>query len=89
MNFSIEFEEIEGQYKDVCRLSAKGVKCELYLPDELLKDNAKSKAEELLESLNDIAQNISFVKPDSDSEETEEKEKKEPTEDVAPQNTDL
>ena len=78
MNFSIEFEAIEGQYKDVCCLSAKGVKCELFLPDELLKDNAKGKAEELLETLNDIAQNISFVKPDSDSEETEEEEKKEP-----------
>lgn len=89
MNFSIEFEAIEGQYKDVCRLSAKGVKCELYLPDELLKDNTKGKAEELLETFNDIAQNISFVKPDSDSEEKEEEEKKEPAEDVPPQNTDL
>ena len=78
MNFSIEFEEIEGQYKDVCSLSAKGVKCELFLPDDLLKDNTKGKAEELLETLNDIAQNISFVKADSDSVETEEKEKKEP-----------
>lgn len=78
MNFSIELEEIEGWYKDVCRLSAKGVKCDLFLPDELLKDNAKGKAEELLETLNDIAQNISFVKADTDSEETEEKEKKEP-----------
>ncbi len=74
MNFSIEFEEIEGQYKDVCRLSGKGVKCELFLSEELLKDNTKDKAEELLETLNGIAQNISFVKTDSDSEETEGKE---------------
>ena len=71
MNFSIEVEELEGQYKykDVCRLSAKGVKCDLFLPDELLKDNTKGKAEELLETLNDIAQNISFIKPDSEEKE--------------------